>query len=213
MLPDRGRGSELAAVDPAWLAGVTWLHVPAYSLCAEPIGTATPRGGPAHPARRWPGERRRVVGRRRRGVRGGAGSSPCSATSRPDVVFANAAEARPRGRGAVRRCSSSRTAPGPVVLHGADGHVETVAVTPVERVVDSTGAGDAFAGGFLAATLAGASPRDAARAGAALAARTLRVAGAALGTGGGMMQTAARFDWTWISPPPSSSSPLATTGC
>ena len=70
--------------------------------------------------------------------------------------------------------------PGPVLLHGADGHVETVAVTPVARVVDSTGAGDAFAGGFLAATLAGASPRDAARSGAVLAARTLCVAGSAL---------------------------------
>ena len=41
MFPDRGAAAELGAVDRTWLEGVTWLHVPAYSLCAEPIGTST----------------------------------------------------------------------------------------------------------------------------------------------------------------------------
>ncbi|MBA3287017.1 MAG: sugar kinase, partial [Acidimicrobiia bacterium] len=40
MLSDRGAAVELDGLDPAWLLGVTWLHVPAYSLCAEPIGAA-----------------------------------------------------------------------------------------------------------------------------------------------------------------------------
>ena len=41
MLPDRAAAAELASVDESWLDGVTWLHAPAYSLCGEPIGTAT----------------------------------------------------------------------------------------------------------------------------------------------------------------------------
>ena len=66
----------------------------------------------------------------------------------PDVVFANAAEAPLVVDGARPALLVVKDGPGPVLLHGADGHVETVAVTPVERVVDSTGAGDAFAGGL-----------------------------------------------------------------
>ena len=41
MLPDRGAATELTDVDPAWLDGVTWLHVPSYSLLSEPIGAAS----------------------------------------------------------------------------------------------------------------------------------------------------------------------------
>ena len=40
MLPDRAAATELADVDAAWLDGVTWLHVPSYSLLSEPIGAA-----------------------------------------------------------------------------------------------------------------------------------------------------------------------------
>ena len=154
------------------------MHVPAYSLCAEPIGTATVDA--VQLVRRAGGQLSVDVSSV--AVVEGYGVERFVALLddlAPAIVFANAVEA-PLVDAARAGLLVVKDGAGPIMLHGADGHVETVAVTPVERVVDSTGAGDAFAGGFLAATLAGDSPRDAARAGAALAARTLRVAGAAL---------------------------------
>src|SRR3954454_10750882 len=40
MLPDRGAATELTTVPVSWLAGVTVLHLPAYSLTVEPIASA-----------------------------------------------------------------------------------------------------------------------------------------------------------------------------
>jgi sugar/nucleoside kinase (ribokinase family) len=60
-----------------------------------------------------------------------------------------------------------------------DGHAVVRAAAPeVEHVVDSTGAGDAFAAGWLAARRAGADPQTALSAACALGSRAVSRAGA-----------------------------------
>ena len=49
---------------------------------------------------------------------------------------------------------------------------------PAAKVIDATGAGDSFNGGYLAARLNGASPVEAARAGTVMAARVIAAHGA-----------------------------------
>ncbi|MGW0900322.1 carbohydrate kinase family protein [Streptomyces goshikiensis] len=101
-----------------------------------------------------------------------------------DVLLPNEDEARllaglPERSGGARAAAAelSRRVPLVVVTRGAAGAlvaeagriVAEVAAEAVEAV-DSTGAGDAFTGGFLAARLAGADPAEAARAGCRTAA-------------------------------------------
>ncbi|OLZ68400.1 sugar kinase [Streptomyces amritsarensis] len=104
------------------------------------------------------------------------------------VLLPNEDEARllaglPEGAGAARAAAAlSRRVPLVVVTLGPAGALvaergritaEVAAADPAEAVVDSTGAGDAFTGAFLAARLDGADPPDAARAGCRAAAQAI----------------------------------------
>jgi 2-dehydro-3-deoxygluconokinase len=62
-----------------------------------------------------------------------------------------------------------------VIVGGRD---ELIAAEPVDKVVDTTAAGDSFAAAYLAARLAGADPAEAARAGHRLAGAVVRYPGA-----------------------------------
>ncbi|MEZ5930919.1 MAG: sugar kinase [Alphaproteobacteria bacterium] len=63
-------------------------------------------------------------------------------------------------------------------LLSGDGHLDTVATTPVDPVIDSTAAGDSFNAGYLAARLLGASRTGAAQTGHRLAGLVVRHRGA-----------------------------------
>jgi sugar/nucleoside kinase (ribokinase family) len=171
MLPDRAAATSLTDVDSAWLDGVGWLHVPSYSLLSEPIGTA--------------------VGAMIADVRGRGGQLSVDVSSvsavevygvgryqdllsglAPDVVFANEPESRLLSAhlGAL---AIIKHGPQPVEVRGA-GKEFTVDVPPLPAAGDTTGAGDVFAAGFLAATLGGADVGDAVVAGIESAARVLQ---------------------------------------
>ena len=105
-----------------------------------------------------------------------------------DLLFANEAElhslyqtsdfgtATASLRGDVRRAVVTRSAKGCIVLDGSDS-VEVPAY-PVERVVDTTGAGDLFAAGFLFGLARGWSNEQAAKLGALAAAEVISHLGA-----------------------------------
>lgn len=145
MASDRGTAAELQPdeLDPAWLADCDHLHVSGYALVREPARSAA----------------RRAVGLARSAgadvsVDLASWSDICDvgpdtfrsivADLAPDVVFANEDEERIVGGPiAGTRWIAKRGSRG----CSFDG-VERPAL-PVERVVDSTGAGDALAAGWI----------------------------------------------------------------
>jgi len=149
MLTDRGACLDLCDPDPVWLDGITTLHVPFYSLTDDPLAaTAVTLIGWAH-------QREIVVSI---DLSSSALIEEITARRvieqiealRPDVVFANHDEAAALGlagplAGAVTVIKNGGE---PVVAH-LDREQITVPVPVIGHVTDTTGAGDAFAAGYL----------------------------------------------------------------
>lgn len=183
MFPDRAAATELADVPESWVDGVRTLHIPAYTHAAEPCGSAAI--GLAELVRE----------------RGGAVTMDASSTSvlesyglaryrelitalRPEVLFANAAEAESLGDPAAWLPPDTvlvrKNGVRPTELFHSGGKRTEFAVPFVVPARDTTGAGDAFAAGYLAATLDGAGVPEAVMTGHRLAARVLGTPGATI---------------------------------
>lgn len=149
MLSDRGGCVELDGPDVRWLEGVTTLHVPLYSLAVEPLATT------AQTVIGWCHER---------GIDVSIDVSSVAVIEslgvervrvlleelRPAVVLANREEADSLGiHGAIAGAVTVIKQGGnPVIAYS--GNVGQEVPTQKIEVADTTGAGDAFAAGFLA---------------------------------------------------------------
>jgi sugar/nucleoside kinase (ribokinase family) len=105
----------------------------------------------------------------------------------PEVLFANEQEADalwPSGSVRAPGLVVVKHGPQPTVVYSAEGHeLLEVDVVPVSQVVDTTGAGDAMAGGFLAAWAKGSDLQEAVEAGHRVARSVVGQYGARLGPG------------------------------
>lgn len=192
MLTDRAASTQLLSAPDNWFDNVSLLHVPAYSLFSEPLATAT---------------RACIATAHEKNIPVTIDASSASlieaygvsefrqliAAIQPQVLFCNTDEATTIGLTAdpinvplvVIKSGAS-----PTILVTFDGST-TVEVAPVRQIIDTTGAGDAFAAGFLNSyqniyigvdTVTDISLRDCVLAGHQLAARVLRSPGATMET-------------------------------
>lgn len=145
MAADRGTARELRAdeIDPAWLAGCDHLHVSGYALMLEPVRSAALQAAALVRAESvrisvdlasWSAIRDGGVAAFRDAVR----------DLEPDVVFANEDEEPMVGGSLVDATWILKRGAGGCSFDGAERPA-----LPVERVVDSTGAGDALAAGWI----------------------------------------------------------------
>ncbi len=169
MLTDRGSSQQLQGADPAWLEGLTYLHVPFYSLAQEPLASTA----------------QDLISQAK--ARGLAVSIDASSVSvlmgfgidnavtlfrqlSPTVLFCNQEEAEilqvdgdPSAFGADMVVVKRGSEPVSVFLCG--GEEVSVPVPDCPPITNTTGAGDAFTAGFLCHLVADASPAGAALSG------------------------------------------------
>ncbi|HQV58615.1 MAG TPA: PfkB family carbohydrate kinase, partial [Ilumatobacteraceae bacterium] len=174
MLPDPGASAELTDPQQSWLDGVSVLHIPAYSIVRQPIGdsAATLAG--------WASDRGIPVSidASSVGLINAYGRDRLVAdlaALRPTVLLMNAAEAD-----TLSDCLARIGAPIVVTKRGAQpatvvwsGGSVDIPAEHVAGLTDTTGAGDAFAAGFLTAWRGGSDPADAVVSGHRLAAEVI----------------------------------------
>lgn len=182
MLTDRGACSELTDPDREWLTGLTTLHVPFYSLVSEPLATTT------RTLALWAHASGIAVSidTSSAAVLEHVGPSNALALMRslhPTVVLANELEAatigsalHPDGLDGALVVVKQGSLPA-IVLQQGQRPVEVPAAA-IANVSDTTGAGDAFAAGFLLSFNGVVDPVAAARSGHQVAAAAIRRASA-----------------------------------
>lgn len=145
MAADRGtaRGLRSDEIDDAWLDGCDHLHVSGYALMLEPVRSAALH---AAAIARSHGARLSVDLASWSAIRASGVDAFCEAVRRlePDVVFANEDEERVVGRSLHEATWILKRGAGGCSFDGDER-----AALPVENVVDSTGAGDALAAGWI----------------------------------------------------------------
>ena len=183
-LTDRGVASELSVFDVSYLAGVSIVHVPTYSLALGPLATTAVQ---YIRAARTAGALISVDASSTSVLRdyGIVRYAELIASIGPDVFLCNNDEA------VLLNIDSAHPMPGakltvikrgalPVTAITAAGVVTKVATPTVANIVDTTGAGDAFAAGFLPTYVSSRNIEDAITNGNLIAARVLRSPGATL---------------------------------
>jgi sugar/nucleoside kinase (ribokinase family) len=182
MLTDRGSAPDLDTVEPSVLDGVSALHVPMYSLTSGRLAqTASALISAAR-------GRDIVVSIDASSASvleafGVAQSLDLIARLQPSVLLCNEDEALVLGLDALPRGVEVlviKRGSRPVLVIEATGSRES-SIPPVARVVDTTGAGDAFAAGFLTSLTKDRNVVHAVLAGHDLAIRALSSPGATLG--------------------------------
>ncbi len=180
MITDRGAAAELEPVDPSWLAAAEWVHLPLYGFAApmsraallEAARVLAGKGVPVSLDLSSVATMRELGPETLRAL---------IEDTRPAVVFANADEAALAAEMGVDAPAGAvyvvKRGAEPVLVESGGSRHE-VEVDRVADVLDSTGAGDAFAAGYITAAIRGASPLESARAGSVLAMSALRRAGA-----------------------------------
>jgi sugar/nucleoside kinase (ribokinase family) len=185
-LTDRGVASHLAHFDATLINGVSILHIPTYSLTDEPLASTCVQY---------------IASARANGALISIDASSSSVLKQygtdryraliqsfsPDVFLCNEDEAAVLGLGANLPMADAvltvvKQGPLPVIAVQHDGTTTEVAVTPVANIVDTTGAGDAFAAGFLPHYAQTKNFNDAVAHGHAVASRVLQSPGATLNT-------------------------------
>ena len=184
MLTDRGASTQLKAVPRDCFDGITALHIPTYSLTVEPLASVAISA---------------ISEALARGIFVSIDASSTSVLSdfgvhrfreliaklSPDVLMCNSDEAELLGISDTTPIDGARLT---VIKHGAQ---PTVAITseqimtrldvpPVATIFDSTGAGDAFAAGFIGSFVATSNVAEAIASGHALAGRVLNTPGATI---------------------------------